>query len=76
MAVFLLKARYGSNYVPPTVAQIFDDVPPGSFADSWINDLFTRGISGGCAQSPPLFCPSNPVTRGQMAVFLTKAFEL
>ena len=76
MAVFLLKTLLGSGYVPPVVAQIFGDVPPGSFAADWINDLYGRGVTGGCQQSPPLYCPGNPVTRGQMAVFLTKTFSL
>ena len=33
MAVFLLKAKYGSGYAPPTPSgTLFGDVPPGSFA--------------------------------------------
>ncbi len=74
MAVFLLKTSLGSGYAPPVVAQIFDDVAPGSFAADWINDLFTRGITGGCSASPLLYCPGNSNTRGQMAVFLTRTF--
>jgi hypothetical protein len=35
-----------------------------------------KRVTGGCAASPLLYCPSNPVTRGQMAVFLTKTFGL
>jgi hypothetical protein len=46
----------------------------------WIEDLYVRGITGGCAGGPPpapiSFCPENPVTRGQMATFLTKTFDL
>ena len=76
IAVFLLKAHLGAAYVPPVVAQIFDDVPPGAFAADWINDLYTRGITGGCSANPKLYCPTNPNTRGEMAVFLTKTFSL
>jgi DNA-binding transcriptional ArsR family regulator len=36
--------------------------------------LAQAGISGGCA--PGSYCPDLPVTRGQMAVFLTKTFGL
>ena len=33
MAIFLLKAKYGSAYVPPTCTGVFDDVPcPGDNA--------------------------------------------
>ena len=74
MAVFLLKTLMGSGYVPPAVAQIFDDVPPGSFAYDFINDLSTRGITGGCGDGN--YCPGAPNTRGQMAVFLVRTFSL
>jgi plastocyanin len=74
MAVFILKTEHGSSYVPPPCAGIFDDVPcPSLFAD-WIEQLHSEGITGGCSVSPPLYCPNNPVLRGQMAVFLVKAF--
>jgi hypothetical protein len=33
-------------------------------------------VTGGCQASPLLYCPGNTVTRGQMAVFLTKTFSL
>ena len=74
MAVFLLKAEHGSTYVPPTCAGVFGDVAcPSQFAD-WIEQLAAEQITGGCQASPPLYCPNNPNTRGQMAVFLTKTF--
>ena len=77
MAVFLLKALEGSTYVPPAATgTIFGDVPQGDFAASWIEELYNRSITGGCHASPLLYCPDNPNTRGQMAVFLTKTFSL
>jgi hypothetical protein len=76
MAVFLLKALLGSAYVPPLCAGDFDDVPcPGTFTN-WIEDLYGRGITGGCQANPPLYCPTSPNNRGQMAVFLVKTFGL
>ncbi|HWZ85233.1 MAG TPA: S8 family serine peptidase [Thermoanaerobaculia bacterium] len=76
MAVFLLKTHLGSAYVPPAATGIFGDVPVGAFAAAWIEDLYGRAITGGCSASPLLYCPDNPSTRGQMAVFLTKTFSL
>jgi uncharacterized repeat protein (TIGR03803 family) len=76
MAVFLLKTLLGSSYVPPGAAGTFGDVPPGSFAADWIEDLYARQITGGCSASPLLYCPDASNTRGQMAVFLTKTFSL
>jgi hypothetical protein len=75
MAVFLLKTLMGSAYAPPAAVGIFGDVPLGAFADAWIEDLYGRGVTGGCSASPLLYCPDNPNTRGQMAVFLTKTFS-
>ena len=76
MAVFLLKTLLGSGYAPPAATGVFDDVPPGAFADAWIEDLYARGITGGCSLSPLLYCPNTANNRGQMAVFLTKTFDL
>jgi hypothetical protein len=71
MAVFLLKAEHGSGYLPPSCAGVFGDVPcPSLFAD-WIEQLSHEGITAGCGSGN--YCPSTPVTRAQMAVFLLKA---
>ncbi len=72
MAVFLLKtAQVG----PPPCTGVFGDVPcPGGFAVDYIETLYTMGVTGGCNTAPLLYCPTNPNTRGQMAVFLTRTF--
>jgi hypothetical protein len=72
MAIFLLKTKLGSGYTPPPATGIFDDVPVGSFAEPWIEDLYNRGITAGCQKSPLRYCPTSPVTRAQMAIFLLK----
>jgi hypothetical protein len=76
MAAFLLKSSLGSSYRPPScTGQVFTDVPcAGGIFDSWIEDLAGRNITGGCGGGA--YCPGAPNTRGQMAVFLTKAFSL
>ena len=70
MAVFLLKTLEGSSYAPSTPTGIFDDVPADSFRP-WIEDLYNRGITGGCSGGPPpapiSYCPENAVTRGLSA---------
>jgi hypothetical protein len=74
MAVFLLKAEHGAGYLPAACAGIFGDAAcPGPFTD-WIEQLAAEGITGGCGGGN--FCPASPATRGQMAVFLTKAFHI
>jgi uncharacterized repeat protein (TIGR01451 family) len=77
MAVFLLKTLLGTSYTPPpATGTLFGDVRAGDFAADWIEDLYNRSITGGCQQSPLLYCPGNLNTRGQMAVFLTLTFSL
>jgi hypothetical protein len=76
MAVFLLKAKYGSSYDPPDCTGVFDDVdctPGTGFAD-WIEQLAAEQITGGCGGDN--YCPLTATTRGQMAVFIVKTFEL
>jgi len=72
MAVFLLKGKLGSSHMPPpATGTVFADVPVGSFAADWIEELAALGITGGCGGGN--YCPGNPVTRAQMAVFLLKS---
>jgi hypothetical protein len=74
MAAFLLKAKYGSAYAPPACTGVFDDVPcPSLFAD-WIEQLADELITSGCGGDN--YCPLNPNTRGQMAVFVVRTFGL
>jgi hypothetical protein len=74
MAAFLLKAKHGSAYVPPACTGVFTDVVCPSLFANWIEELYAEQITGGCG--PGIYCPDNPNTRGQMAVFLTKTFGL
>ena len=76
MAVFILRAVFGSDIIPDLATGIFDDVPPGSFAANFIERFLAEGITSGCSQEPRLYCPNDSVTRGQMAVFLVRAFGL
>jgi hypothetical protein len=48
----------------------FIDVPIGDWAYRHIMEIYNAGITGGCSTNPPRFCPDEPITRGQMAVFV------
>lgn len=75
MAVFLLATLEGPEYSPPPCESApFDDVPVGSPTCPWIRELVERGLTAGCGGGD--YCPGSPVTRAQMAVFLTKAFSI
>ena len=73
MAVFLLRGIHGSSYPPPVpgTSTGFADVPVTYWAAAWIKQLAAEGITGGCGTG--LYCPNEPVTRAQMAVFLLRA---
>ncbi len=58
----------------PAVAT-FVDVPTGHFFFRFIEALAATGITAGCGPGPT-YCPDNPVTRAQMAVFLSVALGL
>lgn len=75
MAIFLLRGKYGSSYVPPAATGVFQDVPADYWAASWIEQLAVEGITSGCSATPKLYCPTTAVTRDQMAVFLLRAMH-
>jgi hypothetical protein len=76
MSVFLLRSKYGAAFQPPPAVGTFADVPPGHVFAGWIEQLAREGITGGCQTQPALYCPDDPVTRAQMAVFMVRAFNL
>jgi hypothetical protein len=71
MAAFLLLAREGASYNPPACATApFSDVPVSHPFCKWIRELASRNVTGGCGGGN--YCPTLPVTRDQMAVFLLR----
>jgi cysteine-rich repeat protein len=53
------------------VGDSFPDVPDDNIFYKFVENLFHNGVTGGCSGGN--YCPTNPVTRAQMAVFLLKA---
>lgn len=68
------RASYRLQVSPAPLAATFDDVPLLHPQRQFIEALAAAGIATGCA--PLRYCPDDPVTRGQMAVFLAKAMGL
>ncbi len=61
-------------FFPPPCTGIFPDVAcPGGFAVNWIEQYSRDGITAGCGGGN--YCPDNPVTRAEMAVFVGKAMR-
>ena len=65
---------YRLQVSPPPDSPTFSDVPAADLAFQYIEALAASGISAGCGGGK--FCPDSPVTRRQMAVFLSKALGL
>ncbi|MFC1611971.1 S-layer homology domain-containing protein, partial [Myxococcota bacterium] len=76
MAVLLLRARHGQDFLPGVAAGIYEDVDLSDWAGDWTEQLYHEGITKGCSQNPLRFCPDNPVTRSAMALLLVRAFDL
>jgi ELWxxDGT repeat protein len=75
LAPLLLRAEHDAGYLPPAASgEVFADVPADGWASSWIEQLAREGITAGCSARD--YCPESPVTRAQLAVFLSRAFDL
>jgi len=61
---------------PPPATPTFTDVPADHLFFPYIEALAASQITAGCNGDPPQYCPDAPLTRGQMAVFLSKALGL
>ncbi len=86
MAAFLIRALYGQSYTCTggvagasancsTTTPYFGDVPsvPSDQFFPYIQKLYELGITTGCGNGE--YCPSEYVTRDQMAAFLFRAFQ-
>ncbi|HUQ93276.1 MAG TPA: PQQ-dependent sugar dehydrogenase [Bryobacteraceae bacterium] len=75
MAAFLVRARFGITHFetfPSLTTPLFEDVPAGDIFFAYIQKLKELGITNGCTTTR--FCPTDPNARGQMAVFIIRAF--
>lgn len=71
MAAFLLRAI--GDTAPASTTGTFTDVAPGAWYAPFVDRLAELGISVGYGDGT--FRPNAGVTRAEMAVFLTRAFE-
>jgi len=74
MSSLLLRALLGSGFVPPPPTGMFSDVPVSHPFAAFIEELARRGITVGCGGGR--YCPDDPVTRAQMAIFVVRTFNL
>ena len=69
--VFATGGLASASPLPPGGTFVDDD---GSMHEASIEAIAQAGITSGCATLQ--FCPNDPVTRGQMAAFLTRGLSL
>jgi S-layer family protein len=69
-----VRLFYKLRVSPAPAVATFGDVPTTNGFFQFVEALAASGITGGCGGGN--FCPDNPVTRGQMAVFLAAALGL
>jgi len=75
MAAFIMRGL--GEFSPPTPGmQRFNDVPPANVFYNFIDRMAVLNITLGCTPNHLFYCPSDPVTRAQMASFLVRAFNL
>jgi hypothetical protein len=75
MSAFILRAK--GEFNPPTPgSQRFTDVPPSNVFYNFIDRMAVLNITWGCTPDHLMYCPTDPVTRAQMAAFLVRAFDL
>ena len=75
MAVWLARALPGDDPVPAASSR-FADVDPREWWAPHVERLAEMEITVGCNRTPLRFCPGRGVSRGQMASFLVRAFDL
>jgi hypothetical protein len=75
MSVFVLIAKEGAGYSPAAcgATTMFSDVPASSPFCRFIEELARRGVVAGCG--PGVYCPTAPVSREQMAVFVLRTLD-
>jgi len=75
LALGAVRVDWRRKVSPAPEEATFNDVPTGHPFFQFIEALAASGITAGCGDGTD-FCPNAPLTRGQMAVFLSKALGL
>jgi hypothetical protein len=76
MAEFIIRAIYNGDNFPAPINFYgdFSDLPPQHPAYRYVQKMRELRITDGCTATT--YCPEDPVTRGQMAAFVTRALQV
>lgn len=72
-SVTVVRSGYPPSNAKNLSVHTFADVLPSHTLWRYVEGFYARGITGGCGSNPLRYCPSNVVTRQQMAIFLLKS---
>ncbi len=71
MAVWMVRVLEDAEY-----GEVISSLDAAEWWTPFVERLAQLGVTKGCDLHPARFCPDNPVTRGEMATFLVRAFRL
>jgi len=71
-AAFIIRARFASVPFNYPTTPYFTDVPPSDPFFNYVQEMYYLGITTGCSTNPLMYCPTEILTRGQMAVFVVR----
>ena len=60
----------------PTSHRAFADVDSEEPYAGYVQTMFDLGVTVGCMVDPLRYCPTRETRRGQMAAFVTRAYDL
>lgn len=76
MARYVAEANVlAKGWTLPACGGAFVDVPCTDPDARYVQLVSDKGVTGGCATSPPQFCPDAALTRAQLAVFVVKGYK-
>ncbi|MGA2593527.1 MAG: SBBP repeat-containing protein [Bryobacteraceae bacterium] len=71
-AAFIIRARFASIPFNYPTTPYFVDVPPSDPFFSYVQEMYSLGVTTGCSTNPLMYCPLSILTRGEMADFIVR----
>lgn len=73
-ASVLITRSFGYKPISTSVPT-FTDVPLSNIYNQYIESMYKNGFTSGCLANPKKFCPNDPITNAQLAVFAQKGWS-
>jgi hypothetical protein len=76
VATMFMRQFHGRDFAGAAYEGTFSDVPASHPFAAMIEQFQTDAITIGCSVNPARYCPDRGVTRAEMAVFLTRMYDI